>query len=183
MLIHLLGCWWDYKVRIIFYRLFSITNLLFGDCDPGDAMLNMHLMATWPKICQAMGPEFEPCLPVVMPLLIRVISTGTPIFQIRGDVTNRGLQNGDKKIRQKDLWELPPLRSPILDIQTSVVDEKRQAFQTLAIFCSTLQGRFAPYVSESLQLALSEFGAVIGVKWVECNFVSFGRPLTLLSIA
>ena len=33
-------------------------------------MLGLYLIATWAKICQAMGPEFEPYLPVVMPPLL-----------------------------------------------------------------------------------------------------------------
>jgi hypothetical protein len=35
--------------------------------DASDTMLGHYLIATWAKICQAMGPEFEPYLPVVMP--------------------------------------------------------------------------------------------------------------------
>jgi hypothetical protein len=34
-------------------------------------MLPHYLIATWAKVCQAMGPEFEPYLPVVMPPLFR----------------------------------------------------------------------------------------------------------------
>jgi len=39
--------------------------------DPIDTMLPHYLIATWAKVCQAMGPEFEPYLPVVMPPLFR----------------------------------------------------------------------------------------------------------------
>jgi len=39
--------------------------------DPGDSMLPYYLIATWAKVCQAMGPEFEPYLPIVMPPLLR----------------------------------------------------------------------------------------------------------------
>lgn len=42
--------------------------------DPGDAMLPHYLIATWAKVCQAMGPEFEPYLPAVMPQLLRAAS-------------------------------------------------------------------------------------------------------------
>lgn len=34
-------------------------------------MLGHYLIATWAKICQAMGPDFEPYLPVVMPPLLQ----------------------------------------------------------------------------------------------------------------
>lgn len=33
-------------------------------------MLDHYLIATWAKVCQAMGPEFEPYLAVVMPPLL-----------------------------------------------------------------------------------------------------------------
>jgi hypothetical protein len=34
-------------------------------------MLGHYLIATWAKLCQAMGTEFEPYLPVVMPPLLQ----------------------------------------------------------------------------------------------------------------
>lgn len=37
-------------------------------------MLPHYLIATWAKVCQAMGPEFEPYLPAVMPQLLRAAS-------------------------------------------------------------------------------------------------------------
>ena len=37
--------------------------------DSNDTMLDHYLIATWAKVCQALGPEFEPYLPVVMPPL------------------------------------------------------------------------------------------------------------------
>jgi len=41
--------------------------------------------------------------------------------------------------------------SPIL---TSVQDEKYQVFRSLLIYCSTLEARFAPYVSQSLEITI-----------------------------
>jgi hypothetical protein len=38
-----------------------------------------YLIVTWEKICQAMGPEFEPYLPVVMPPPVSAASTKTDI--------------------------------------------------------------------------------------------------------
>ena len=37
--------------------------------DPSDTILPDYLIATWVKVCQAMGPEFELYLPVVLPPL------------------------------------------------------------------------------------------------------------------
>jgi hypothetical protein len=42
--------------------------------DPDDTLLGHYMIATWAKICQAMGPEFEPYLPVVMPPLLAAAS-------------------------------------------------------------------------------------------------------------
>jgi hypothetical protein len=39
--------------------------------NPSDTMLSHYLIATWAKFCQAVGAEFEPYLPVVMPPLFR----------------------------------------------------------------------------------------------------------------
>lgn len=39
-------------------------------------------------------------------------------------------------------------------IKTSTIEEKCQAFETLVIYTSTLGARFAPYLSQSLELVL-----------------------------
>lgn len=39
-------------------------------------------------------------------------------------------------------------------IKTSAIEEKCQAFETLLIYSSTLGARFAPYLSQSLELVL-----------------------------
>jgi hypothetical protein len=39
--------------------------------DPEDTMLPQYLSATWAKVCQAMGSEFEPYLQIVMPPLLQ----------------------------------------------------------------------------------------------------------------
>ena len=42
-------------------------------------MLCHFLIVTWAKVCQALGEEFEPYLPVVMPPLVRVASSKADI--------------------------------------------------------------------------------------------------------
>ena len=63
---------------ISFFSLcgFPFFNLLLleSPIDPGDTQLSHYLIATWAKVCQAMGPEFEPYLPVVMPSLLLTAS-------------------------------------------------------------------------------------------------------------
>lgn len=47
-----------------------------------DTLLNSYLVASWAKICQALGPEFEPYLPVVMPPLLRAASAKADVSVI-----------------------------------------------------------------------------------------------------
>lgn len=51
-----------------------------------DTLLNSYLIASWAKICQALGPEFEPYLPVVMPPLLQVASAKADVSVIGSSV-------------------------------------------------------------------------------------------------
>ncbi|KAH8088992.1 ARM repeat-containing protein [Cristinia sonorae] len=112
--------------------------------DPSDTMLGHYLIATWAKVCQAMGPEFEPYLPVVMPPLIHAASA-------KADVN---VYEEDETAEEKDGWENITMDGRQVGIKTSAIEEKCQAFETLLIYCSTLGARFAPYLSQSLELVL-----------------------------
>jgi importin-5 len=63
------------------FVIFCLSLMEYADSptDPGDTLLNHYLIATWAKICQAMGHEFEPYLPVVMPPLVNAASTKADI--------------------------------------------------------------------------------------------------------
>ena len=58
----------------VFFYLKSGDDFLDSPVDAGDTMLNHYLISTWAKVCQAMGTEFEPYLPVVMPPLLQAAS-------------------------------------------------------------------------------------------------------------
>jgi hypothetical protein len=63
------------RIQSMFDTFISIDvcftlNFLDSAPDPDDTLLGHYMIATWAKICQAMGPEFEPYLPVVMPPLL-----------------------------------------------------------------------------------------------------------------
>jgi hypothetical protein len=55
---------------------------------------------------------------------------------------------------EKEGWETVSVDGQQVGIRTSAIDEKCQAFETLVIHCSTLGPRFAPYLVQSLELAL-----------------------------
>ena len=67
-------------IRIQSKLSFSLCSFFFNflllesPIDPGDTQISHYLIATWAKVCQAMGPEFEPYLPVVMPSLLLTAS-------------------------------------------------------------------------------------------------------------
>jgi len=113
--------------------------------DPTDTQLGHYLIATWAKVCQAMGPEFEPYLPVVMPSLLQTASA-------KADVSV--YDEEEDKIDEREGWETVIMDGQTLGIRTSAIEEKCQAFETLVIYCSTLGGRFAPFLAQSLEVTL-----------------------------
>jgi hypothetical protein len=62
-----------------FSSIANISPLIDSPIDPGNTLLNHYLIATWTKICQAMGPKFNQYLPAVMPLLVNTASTKADI--------------------------------------------------------------------------------------------------------
>jgi hypothetical protein len=55
---------------------------------------------------------------------------------------------------EREGWETIQMDGQTVGIKTSAIEEKCQAFETLVIYSSTLGARFAPYFSQSLELAL-----------------------------
>ena len=128
--------------------------------DPNDTMLGHYLIATWAKVCQALGPEFEPYLPVVMPPLLLAASAkadvsvyGTCLDDLHFHRTYP-ISDEDEAAEEKDGWETISMDGRQVGIKTSAIEEKCQAFETLLIYASTLSARFAPYLSQSLELVL-----------------------------
>ena len=156
----------EYKVRRLLHTLFipnaDIPDAVDSPVDPGDTLLNHYLIATWAKICQAMGPEFEPYLPVVMPPLVNAAGTKADI-SVYGmsdiectelSLTNTFIEEDNENVEEREGWETLQLDGQTVGIRTSAIEEKCQAFETLVIYCSTLQARFAPYLAQSLELTL-----------------------------
>ncbi|KII95405.1 hypothetical protein PLICRDRAFT_86789 [Plicaturopsis crispa FD-325 SS-3] len=113
--------------------------------DPADTLLGHYLIGTWAKICQALGPEFEPYLAIVMPPLLQSASAKADVSVYDED---------DENVIEKEGWETVTMDGKMVGIRTSAIEEKCQAFETLVIYCSTLGARFAPYMTQSLELCL-----------------------------
>lgn len=65
-----------------------ITRFADSPNDPSDTLLGYYLISTWAKLCQAMGDEFEPYLPVVMPPLLQAASAKADI-SLYGEVIGK----------------------------------------------------------------------------------------------
>ena len=125
-------------------------------------MLSHFLIATWAKVCQALGEEFEPYLPVVMPPLVRVASSKADISIYGASRVGRVLSwprspdgaDDEEEHEDRDGWESISLDGRQVGVKTSALEDKCQAFETLLIHASTLNARFGPYVSQVLELAL-----------------------------
>ncbi|KAG6865210.1 hypothetical protein C0991_004411 [Blastosporella zonata] len=113
--------------------------------DPSDTQLGHYLIATWAKVCQAMGPEFEPYLHVVVPALLQTASAKPDVSVYDED---------EEKAQDREGWETVVMEGQTLGIRTSAIEEKSQAFETLVIYCSTLGARFAPYILPTLEVTL-----------------------------
>ncbi|KAL1730373.1 armadillo-type protein [Schizophyllum commune] len=110
--------------------------------DMRDPQISLYLTSTWAKVCQAMGPDFEPYLPVVMPPLL----------------ANAGLKAEvavyDEEETEREGWETITMAGETIGIRTSEVEDKCQALEMLVIYCSTLGPKFAPYMAPTLEVSL-----------------------------
>ena len=84
----------------------------------------------------------------------------------------------DESLEDRDGWETVSMDGQQVGIKTSTIEEKCQAFETLVIYCSTLGSRFAPYLSQSLELALPalRFYFHDGVREASALYVVTSRP-------
>ncbi|KAH7920554.1 ARM repeat-containing protein [Leucogyrophana mollusca] len=132
--------------------------------DPSDTLLASYMIATWAKICQALGTEFEPYLPVVMPPLLHAAAAKADVLISDAN---------DPAFEERDGWETVLMDGKIIEIRTSTIDEKCQAFETLVIYCATLGAKFAPYLTQSLELSLPalRFYFHEGVREAACRLI------------
>ncbi|KIK93959.1 hypothetical protein PAXRUDRAFT_33792 [Paxillus rubicundulus Ve08.2h10] len=151
--------------RILIDALINIQN---SPVDPSDTLLGTYLIATWAKICQALGPEFGPFLPMVMPPLLDAA-------RAKADVS---LYDDEDENRDREGWETISMNGQIIGIRTSSLDEKCQAFDTLVVYCSILNELFGPYVTQTLELTLPalRFYFHEGVREATCRLI----PLLML---
>ena len=64
------------------------------------------------------------------------------------------LDEEEDKVEDREGWETLVMDGQTLGIRTSAIEEKCQAFETLVIYASTLGARFAPYLSQTLEVSI-----------------------------
>ena len=136
------------------------TMKIDSPVEPGDTLLNSYLVASWAKICQALGPEFEPYLPVVMPPLLRAASAKADVSVIglwccRFSLPYTYYPSDEEDERfESDAWTTIKLEGQSVGIKSAVLEEKCQALEMLLVYVSTLGASFAPYLTQSFELVL-----------------------------
>ncbi|KDR69484.1 hypothetical protein GALMADRAFT_128597 [Galerina marginata CBS 339.88] len=124
-----------------------LVRIQQAPADPNDTQLGHYLIATWAKVCQAMGVEFEPFLPIVMPSLLATAGA-------KADLSLYDAVDDDDGSDEREGWETIVMDGQTYGVRTSAMDEKCQAFETLVIYCSTLGPRFAPFLAQTLEVTL-----------------------------
>jgi len=186
-----------FKVGLVFCRLQIegvFTSRTDSPIEHDDTLLSSYLVASWAKICQALGPEFEPYLPVVMPPLLRAASAkadvsviGLSLRRFTGLYTHFFSDEEDERY-ESDAWTTIKLEGQSVGIKSAVLEEKCQALEMLLVYVSTLGGGFAPYLTQSFELVLPalRFYFHVGVQetaalWV-ASFPIFCAGLSIDSI-
>lgn len=152
------------KVSLISFRRQCegvTTSRIDSPVEPDDTLLTSYLIASWAKICQALGPEFEPYLPVVMPPLLRAASAKADVSVIgpsarrsSGSYAYYFLLDEEDERYESDAWTTIKLEGQSVGIKSAVLEEKCQALEMLLVYVSTLGGSFAPYLTQSFELVL-----------------------------
>ncbi|KAK0475517.1 armadillo-type protein [Armillaria novae-zelandiae] len=104
--------------------------------DPSDTQVAHYLMGTWAKVCQAMGLEFEPYLPVVMPGLLAMASkkADVSVYDAPASPTETPPSTPG--------WDIISMDNQLLSVRTLGIEEKCQALETMLIHASTLGSKY-----------------------------------------
>ncbi|KAF7789279.1 hypothetical protein EIP86_000220 [Pleurotus ostreatoroseus] len=117
--------------RPIIYPVRVFKTDLDSPHDSNDTMLDHYLIATWAKVCQALGPEFEPYLPVVMP----------PLFTAAAIKPDLSIYDEDAAPDEQEGWESFPMDGHRVSIKTSSLEEK---LVPILLACGKNSGTLTP---------------------------------------
>ncbi|TIB80440.1 ARM repeat-containing protein [Wallemia mellicola] len=104
-----------------------------------------YLISAWARIAGVMGGDFAPYLPSVMPPLL-VAAQIKPELQVADD------DEIDKDAHPELEWMR--MADQNVGIQTSALEDKNTAMETLVIYATELKEHFGPYAIQALEIAL-----------------------------
>jgi hypothetical protein len=115
--------------------------------DPDDPQAS-YLSAAWARLCKVMGADFVPYLPTVMPALLKSA-------QLKPDLAVLDKDDDDTaQYSEEDGWEFVQFEGQNIGIRTTVLEEKCNAVEMLAIFAKELGAGFQEYVEQVTAIAL-----------------------------
>ena len=113
-----------------------------------DDLMADYLAPAWVRMCQVLGSEFAPFVPLVLPRLLEEAAAEPDIAVI--DAADPGAEDDFDPAE----WEFATVKGRRLGIHTATLDSKCAAVENLSIYITTLQTSFAPYVEQSFTTIL-----------------------------
>lgn len=113
-----------------------------------DDMMIDYLAPSWVRMCQVLGNDFSPFVPLVLPPLLDDAAAEPDIAVI--DAADPGAEDE----YDPNEWEFATIKGRRLGIHTATLDSKCAAVENLAIYISTLQNDFAPYAEQTFNIIL-----------------------------
>jgi hypothetical protein len=121
-----------------------LATIQQGITDADDPQ-SQYLMHCWGRMCRVLAQDFLPFLPSVMPPLLELASAKADV-QILDD------EEQVEQVQQEEGWELVPLKGKVIGIKTSILDDKHMAIELLVVYAQVLEGSFAPYVADIMEM-------------------------------
>jgi hypothetical protein len=92
--------------------------------------------------------------------------------------------DGDEVTAEREGLETVTVDGRTMGIKTSALEEKCQAFETLLIYCSMLGGKYAPYLSQALEICIPhlEFDFCEGVHEASAMYVWGGLSILVTQV-
>ncbi|XP_066262018.1 importin-5 [Euwallacea similis] len=113
---------------------------------PDDDPQTSYLISAWSRICQVLGKNFEPYLPLVMSSVVRTASMKPDVALLDSDEM-AGVEGQD------DEWQFISLgEQKNFGIRTAGLEDKAAACMMLACYARELKDAFAPYAEEIVKL-------------------------------
>jgi len=129
----------------------ALLNMLRSNLPNDDPQL-AHIITSCARICRAVGKEFLPYLPTILPPLFNSARINDACIIVNEGEDNpykgkAGYVTSEVEVRQTGKQQI--------SINTSLVEEKALAIRMLMEYINTLGGAFFPWLEESVNIFIS----------------------------